>query len=513
MLETRIPVKRAASRFVNGILVDRPWIGVALVSLFYWGLTLYVATKRLFWIDEFATLYYVQLKTFGDVWKFMMTGADQTPPYYMLVTHAFVALFGPGELWMRIPPMAGFWIAMLCLYRITARLSSPLFGLIAMTVPTAFPISAYATEARSYGLLLGFSALALMFWIDIERSDPKFAAFSRCALAGSLCLATCCHYYGVLVPIPLALGEMVRTVQSRKFDMRTWVAFAAVLIPLPAAYPAIVAARSGLPQFWFKPQFHMGFTWFDSMLSGPPLLALLLALAIYNLRGSSWPPPPFSPPAPSKSSVAALLGLLGFPFVAILFAIFLTGAYGHRYVIATVLGVSVLFTLAAHRLTKGDMLAGICILGVLFVSAGDLSKRRLDDSKSSRQALMDYAKMADATELEGAPILFGNIQEWMRTKRYLNGSAQTRALFPIDTDRSTTQEQSKVLLFTTLRPVAPPGIIGFASCKSTWRKLGVYAPPGNEDSKWLIPALIQDGWSLRAIAQIDYATMYLAERK
>ena len=59
------------------------------------------------------------------------------------------------------------------LFWVVKRYSSPVFGLIAMTFPMVLPPFFYATEARSYGLLLGFSALSALCWLSVENAPAR----------------------------------------------------------------------------------------------------------------------------------------------------------------------------------------------------------------------------------------------------------------------------------------------------------------------------------------------------
>ncbi len=511
---------RASSRLTHTLMSDRPWVGIGLVSILYWLLTLYMASKRMLWIDEFLTLYSVRLKTVADVWKFMLTGGDQTPPYFMILTHALDALFGRTDWSLRIPAMIGFWILILCLYRIVSHLTSPIFGLVAMVFPMATPIYYYAAEARGYGLFMGFSALSFLFWLDSDTSNVKRRTWNLIGLAASLCLATCCHYYGVLLPIPLSMGEIYRAIRDRKLLLGVWIAFFAVLIPFPPVYAAIAAARQGMKIFWFKPKIYYSFTWFDVSVSGGTLAALLVAFPIAFLRGAwgNFGPlrPQLVPPIkPDKATLTALLGYLAFPVICILFAVFATGAYFPRYALPAVVGISALFSLAASRLARNDAVAGACVLLVLVVFAGGYAVRQVSRSGEVRDDLADYRELSATEALQGAPILFANVQDWMRVKHYLNGQPETRAIYATNPDPLLNQVLM-VWLLEKFRPIMSLDLRKLSSVQSRPGIFGIYLNTSKDerwDEKWLLAALLKDGWLLRTVAAKNNTIMVLAEHK
>ena len=75
----------------------------------------------------------------------------------------------------------------------------------------------YAFEARAYGLVLGFAALALLSWQSVALGRRR--VLSLVCLAGGLSAAVSSHYYGIFVILPLALGEASRSVSRRRVDL------------------------------------------------------------------------------------------------------------------------------------------------------------------------------------------------------------------------------------------------------------------------------------------------------
>ncbi len=186
----------------------RKYLALFMCSVVYFCFTVPIARRKLMWDDEFFTLYISGAASFSEIWKALLTGADQHPPSFYFLTHTVFSGFGISHLTLRLPAMLGFWLMLLCLYAIVARRTSPIYGLAAMLFPLLTWIVRYATEARGYGLVLGFGSLALLCWLC--ASDGRRRA---CALPGlwlSLMLAVGSHYYAILLLLPLGVGELVR---------------------------------------------------------------------------------------------------------------------------------------------------------------------------------------------------------------------------------------------------------------------------------------------------------------
>src|SRR4029450_5632279 len=129
-------------------------------SILYLLLTCLIASRRLMWNDEFFTYYIAVLPHISDIWSALLSGGEQCPPFVHLITRASVTLFGVNHISIRLPEVLGFWVMSLCLFQFVSKRSSALYGSVAMLFPLVTAAYHYATEARPYGLVLGFSGLA-----------------------------------------------------------------------------------------------------------------------------------------------------------------------------------------------------------------------------------------------------------------------------------------------------------------------------------------------------------------
>ncbi len=216
------------------------------LSVVYALLTWTLSRRKLMWNDELYTYYIARLPSMHDVWNALMARGEQTPPLFFAITRLSFRLFGVNQFSIRLPEILAFWAMMVCVYVFARRRMSSMSALCAAAFPlvtTAFP---YTYEARAYGLVLGFAALALLSWQTATSAASRARLFAVACLAASLAAAVSSHYYGVFVLVPLALGEAVRTVTRRRLDMAVWAALAISVVPLAWHLPLMQSSHGVL---------------------------------------------------------------------------------------------------------------------------------------------------------------------------------------------------------------------------------------------------------------------------
>jgi len=313
----------------------RTWILIAWVTVIYWPVTCVLATRKQFWFDELATYYIGALTTFQRIWTALLTAVDQNPPLFYWVSHKAAEAAGPNLIGLRLPGMFGYWLAAICMIVFVSRHLPAIYGLLAALILLVSRAYWYAYEARPYGLVLGFAALALLCW---QRSDDPRTRWGPVGMAFALGLAVSMHYYATLVFVPLALAEVYRSWVKRRLNWPIWMAFAAAASTLLFYLPLIRAARSYSSTFWSKP--HLGaLPGFVLFFVSPALVALIAAALLWLL---------FAKKRPARTSdfpgyeLAAALGMFLVVPLAMGIAALVTGAYTPRYAISGVLGLSFL---------------------------------------------------------------------------------------------------------------------------------------------------------------------------
>ena len=195
--------------------------------------------------------------------------------YYL--TGTLTRLFGTTHITFRLPALAGFALMCLCLYHIVRRFSGPA-GVLAMLLPLVSGARYYAAEGRGYGLMLGFSTLALLCWLRAAEGERRKLFLPL--LAFSLAAAVSSHYYAILILAPLGAAELVRTWIQRKWDIPMWLALGAAFLPIALFWSTIRSARGYSAHFWASPEWSAVSEFFFILGFGINIVLAAAALAM-----------------------------------------------------------------------------------------------------------------------------------------------------------------------------------------------------------------------------------------
>jgi 4-amino-4-deoxy-L-arabinose transferase-like glycosyltransferase len=117
-------------------------------------------SMRQLWHDELFTYYIAQAPSLSRLWEELHL--DLNPPLLYLATRASLAVLGDHPYAVRFPSILAFLAGSLCLYVWVARRLRPSYGLLAMLALWSTPFFYYSSEARPYGLVIGFFGMALL---------------------------------------------------------------------------------------------------------------------------------------------------------------------------------------------------------------------------------------------------------------------------------------------------------------------------------------------------------------
>ncbi len=357
----------------------------------YFALTLTIATTKPLWNDELFTFYISRRPTLGAVWSALLTGAEQLPLFFYVLTRAATGLLGSSPAAFRVPEMLGFWLMSICLFWFVRARTSVAWGLIAMTFPLLTAAFEYAYEARPYALVLGFCALALCFWQ--AATEGRFRSVSLPGLCFSIAAAISCHYYAVLGVGAIVFGEFVRTVTRKKLDIKVTAACILGFVPLLLFRPLIHAARAYSGAFWAKPQWSNALGFYNMLLAPAPLalLTLLVLLAVLlrvngrdDERGRYTDPHRFP-----VHEIAAICAFLFVPAMGVILAKFVTGAYTFRYALPAVIGLSIVVAWSSLRLARDRSVVGMVIAVTLLCAFVFNGLKAYSGARSSRDDHLD----------------------------------------------------------------------------------------------------------------------------
>ena len=423
------------ARSVFQILAESRPVAWAVFTVLYAIPTVYLARLKLFWDDEFFTLYLSRTPTWQDLLQALATGADQHPPSFYYLTHLTTTVFGSGHVTVRLPAILGFWLLCICLYEIVRDLATPEWAVVAMFFPLSTEFYYYASEARGYGLVCGFSALAMLSWMR-STADRRRAAYIP-LLAVSIAAGVASHYYAVLVVVALALGELVRTRYTKKIDWPIWIAFACACLPILAFLRTIRSARGYSSHFWAIP------VWSDAIAFYPRqfglgafavlgTLAIALSFRVIRERQvdkwATWRKPPWSP-----WQGVAVCAFAALPVPTMLLAKFVTHGFTPRYCIFAIVGVTVLlfYFISRFALRRSTAAIGIVACVLIFL----LQVRQLNSNEKASREELDEDVTA-LSSLPAAPIVIMEVSVAHRLSYYAPRRLASRLVYVADVNSS-----------------------------------------------------------------------------
>ncbi|HEV2578443.1 MAG TPA: glycosyltransferase family 39 protein [Acidobacteriaceae bacterium] len=330
-------------------------------------LSLLWSNARLLWQDEFLSFYSDSVPSVAHVVRVQLhSPISLDPPTYHLLSHFFMKLIGANAIALRLPALLGFLLMEISIYALVRRLASARAAIVAMTLPLVTASFRYSVEGRPYGLLLGLYAMALLCWYVAQDSEaPSHSRTGRTwalvGLALSIALAITSHYFGILILVPVASGEIARTIERRRLDRPMLLAiaagFAAVFVILPFRH-ALQPYRThyyingvGIRDIsqGYRELFVMYSQW---PITAQRLTALTLVVCVLVLFWSGRRRFLRRPASESKSLWIALFAFAALPFFSFLFGRFITHTMEVRYVAATIIPFAVVAALVLDRFLR-----------------------------------------------------------------------------------------------------------------------------------------------------------------
>jgi hypothetical protein len=389
---------------------------VCAISTVYLLSTSLLAARKPLWNDELFTYHISSLPTIADIWAALLSGGEQIPPLFHIISRLSFFSLGANELALRLPEVVGFWVMGLCLFRFVAKRLPPLYGLIALLFPFVTKAYVYAYEARPYGIVLGFASLALVCWQS--AIDGPHRQWWLAGLTASLAAAVSNHYYAILVLFPLFAGEAVRSVARGRLHLRIWIAMAAGALPLVLFAPLIRQARAHSAIFWTHTRWADMAELYYSLLA-PALLTLLAMVVLVALApAASGDGREGSTRAVPFHEAVAALGFTFIPILAVILAMFVTGAAISRYVLPAVIGFSILVAMAAQRLSDMRVLVGTGLIVVLcagFAMSVVRSFRGVAETSAEQTKAIDFLR---AHNRDSLPIAISDLHTFMTLAHY-----------------------------------------------------------------------------------------------
>ena len=332
---------------------------------------LFAMGSRLLWHDELYTYYIAKTPTLA---RFIAaaTEVELQPPMQYVLSRLSMPVLGDSALATRLPSMIAFTVASICLYLFVRRRVGRFYGLTAMLVLWITPFLQFATEARPYGLVLGFFGLAMLGWQTATDGGKRWLGLLGIGF-GVWGILVSQAFTPLLVAI-LGVAELVRSVDRRKLDWPVWIAllpptpFILIYIPIFRRFKGWTALPPAFQASGFKI-----ISFYVELLSAVSvilLIALVAALLAHRAQTEVTTP---DADFVRKHEVALALGLLSLPILINLLLMRSGGAFWSRYAIATAIGFSLLFVYILAKLTNASRAAAgitaICILAGIVIGS------------------------------------------------------------------------------------------------------------------------------------------------
>ncbi len=338
------------------------------------SLSLLWSHVRLMWNDEFLSFYSDGVASFQQVILVQLHHPiSLDPPTYHLLSHLCMDLLGRNAMALRLPALGGFLLFQLCLFFLVRRLAGEHAAIVAMAVPLCTASFRYSLEGRPYGLLLGLYALSLLCW-QIATQPPAEAGSREesrdgsrlLPLAGltlSIALAITSHYFGVLILIPVTLGELSRSLIRRRIDAGVVTALALGLASVGLILPFRAALMVYRRHYYitgvnihdvsqgYRELFLRYTTWPIPLQRMAAAILLILAL---TLAWAGWRRSQRRPANESASIWVALASTALLPFFGYLFGRFVTHTMEVRYVIAALIAFAATFGIVLERRLRSN---------------------------------------------------------------------------------------------------------------------------------------------------------------
>lgn len=471
------------------------WSSAAFLSiftLFYFSLTFAHASIKLLWFDELITFYVARLNAAGPIWDALARGTDPNPPLMHLLVMWSIRLFGESELAVRLPAILANWVAAVCLFVFLRRRLPVQYAAAGVCFFVATGAFSYSYESRSYALLLAFCIGSLVAWRGVV--EGKRPAVSAVLLALCVALGISSNYFAVLSVFPIAVGELVRSIQRRRIDYRVWLALTVGVSPLLVYMPLIDYAAVKFGPYAFN----------RVQLNGPlatylrdpilwPSLGLIIYCAVTHVR-KRLAREDLIPAVLPRHEIAAVVVLIAYPLIGYVVASFRGGMLSPRFVLPVAYGFAIAVAVVAYRLFSRRYTHTIVFLVLL---ASWITVRHSIEAYIYLGQRSAFERVRDNLPAEDTIVVPDGLLV-LPLYHYSRPEIASRLVFPVDFDavrRYKREDGAEQNLWAGRGSVFPLRIVSLQELEATTRDYLVVCHRGN----WLLEKYAADGLPARRL--------------
>lgn len=480
---------------------------IVLLSLAYLVPAFVRAARERLWFDEILTLdASTLLPSLPALWSFLSQGLELNPPLGFILAAGSEGVFGKNEFGLRLPSVIAFWIVSLCLYLYLRRRIPQPFAIVGMLLPALTAAGRYAYEARPYALVLACAGVALLAWQAAAEGRNRPAALV--VLAVALAAALCSHPLAVTLALPFLAGEVTRSIQRRRLDLRVWYSFAAATPALWLLWKLRDAAHAASStQSAVHPLYLVGLTYFLILM--PAVIPVAAALFLVMM---STPQPEIhagTQPGMPAYELAALIGFVAIPLVAVPIST-LGGLYWPRYSLNAVIGLAGWFAVLLARLSVSRPRAGVTVAALItlfFVVEQMLpeSKRWNAGIEASNSSALQSA--LESMHGENLPVVICRPLTFLELEHYASPALAGRLYYLTDSNARGANWMGNVL-FDAKGPVLQQ----FFPFRSHFAEFGPFVAQHKRfvvaEPQWVLPLLTAQGALVRALPDAGERRLY-----
>ena len=412
---------------------------IILASVVVWefGILLLEASRKPLWYDELITLHVSALHPFSLLWRALEAGADGMPPCYYVIVRLARMLPADPHVTLRVPSILGYILTLLGVYWFTRKRLPAIAGLTAVLLVSLSPFRSFATEARSYALLVGFLAISAVLWQRIDEKrfmTPFFAIF--------LILAVSCHYLAVVVLSCFGIAELTWTVLSRRIRWGVWAVCLLAAGPFFLSLPLLLKYRSIFGKnFWARPKWYgVASTYQYLGLDFNLALVLIVLLGIvigtsllrtFRKLGDGAPENPFR-----LHEIVLVGGFVFYPALLVVLAKLLNSGYFYRYGWPAIFGL-VLGSVYLLRSTWAASTHLLVALLIAFSVQGPKDFHTLPNAGSTTVEERWTRLEALCRDEPGIPVVIGSPISYLEAVQYSPRGLHDRLVDVVDADRAT----------------------------------------------------------------------------
>jgi hypothetical protein len=319
-------------------------------------------------------------------------------------------LLGRNPIALRLPALAGFLLFQLCLFFFVRRIAGARAAIIAMAVPILSACFRYSVEARPYGLLFGFYALSLLCWQIATEDDsptntiPRSRILPLAGLTLSIALAITSHYFGVLILIPVSLGELSLILIRKRLDFGVLASLILGLASIGLILPfqhAVMAYRqhyyTGVTPDRISESYRelvYRYLWPDSVLKLAHYILLVVTLVLVFEAYKRFRDHPATERA---YTWVALFAMALLPFFGYLFGRYVTHTMEVRFVMSALVAFAAIFGILLERRLRTNAFyyttLALLVAGAVSINAWDILQAR----RASNEILASFHLSPDAS--------------------------------------------------------------------------------------------------------------------